>query len=137
MADEEVPHIKDKNGTEQKEIVDSSSSEINNSSSSEIYNSGTNESTTEVQENITVTVILEQVEDFDVPLSDEEKKEIDGIIEDEIESMFVKETAGMALLPSGRCLRKYTAVTLYCPHLYSYPIRIPLFETRLISPLGQ
>ena len=28
------------------------------------------------------------------------------------------------------------SLTLYCPYLYSYPIGIPLFETRLMSPLG-
>ena len=28
-------------------------------------------------------------------------------------------------------------LTLYCPYLYSYPIGIALFETRLTSPLGQ
>ena len=28
-------------------------------------------------------------------------------------------------------------LTLYRPYLYSYPIRIALFETRLTSPLGQ
>ena len=28
-------------------------------------------------------------------------------------------------------------LTLYCSYLYSYPIGIPLFETRLTSPLGQ
>ena len=27
--------------------------------------------------------------------------------------------------------------TLHCPYLYSYPIGIPLFETRLTSLLGQ
>ena len=27
-------------------------------------------------------------------------------------------------------------LTFYCPYLNSYPIGIPLFETRLTSPLG-
>ena len=30
-----------------------------------------------------------------------------------------------------------TLLTLYCPHLYNYPIGTPLFETRLMSPRGQ
>ena len=30
-----------------------------------------------------------------------------------------------------------TSLTFYCPYLYNYPIGIPLYKTRLMSPLGQ
>ena len=33
-------------------------------------------------------------------------------------------------------LQEAEDLTLCCPHLYSYHIGIPLFETRLMSPLG-
>ena len=42
------------------------------------------------------------------------------------------------LLCINKCVSQYVVgrvLTLYCPYLYSYPIGIPLIETRLTSPL--